>query len=161
MGTFTRKNMRNHPGKFRAYSIIPRCEIEETEVDALLGCESRQPNNFNLEIIRIRNKAIYMLISRHGFTLEQAMSLTLNDLDLIQKNIAVKNSEESNSYQLAMTEDTMNALVNYLRVRSPTKERRLFLVEHDSEKGNALGNTLMQQLNFREVLWTYDPKQSW
>lgn len=106
------------------------------------------PDNFFLEILKIRNKAIYMLMAKHGLNLGQVIELRLSDVDLKEKWVAVKQMNKSNPAYLTMTADTADALIKYLRVRSPSKENKLFLVEHTSERGTALNCTFGQQLFF-------------
>lgn len=106
------------------------------------------PDNLFLEILKIRNRAIYMLMARHGLNLGQVMELRLSDVDLKEKWLAVKHMDKANPDYFPMTTDTADALSKYLRVRSPSKETKLFLVEHNSERGNALNCSFGQQLFF-------------
>ena len=102
--------------------------------------------NLFLEIIRIRNKAIHMLLVKHGLNLSQVMELTLSDIDLSEKMLAIKPCLTTNPGNLTITSATAIALADYLRVRSPTKESKLFLVEQNLDRSSALHCTIGHQV---------------
>ncbi|MGI9537500.1 MAG: hypothetical protein ACR2PB_10535 [Desulfocapsaceae bacterium] len=99
-----------------------------------------------LEIINIRNQAIHLLISQHGLDMGQVMRLTLGDIDLTVKMIFIKPDGESDRRYLTLTNKTADALADYLRVRSPSAENKLFLLEQNLERSNALHQTIGQQI---------------
>ncbi len=101
-----------------------------------------------LEIIRIRNQAIHLLMVQHALDMNQVMGLTLRDIDLTTKMLAIKQTGESPRRYFTLTSDTANALADYLRVRSPSRENNLFLLEQNLERSNALQHTIGQQIFF-------------
>lgn len=105
-------------------------------------------DNLFLEIIRIRNQAIHQLMVEHGLNMGQVMKLTLSDIDLTKKLLAIKPSTESNPGYVTITSDTAISLADYLRVRSPSRESNLFLLEQNLERSNALHCTIGQQVFF-------------
>ena len=105
-------------------------------------------DNLSLEIIRIRNQAIRLLMVTHGLEMGQAVELTLSDIDLTTKMLAIKPNGESNRSYFTLTSETANALADYLRVRSPSRESKLFLLEQNFERSNALHFTIGQQVFF-------------
>ena len=101
-----------------------------------------------LEIIRIRNQAIRLLMVQHELDMGQVMELTLGDIDLTTKMLAIKQNGESHRRYFTLTNETAKALADYLRVRSPSKEKKLFLLEQNLERSNALQHTIGQQVFF-------------
>ena len=95
-----------------------------------------------LEIIRIRNRAIQALMTEHGLELNQIMDVSLSDIDLAQKRLGVKRGSDSDPGYYNLSSDTASALAHYLRVRSPSKEKRLFLSEHSSDRSCSLTSAI-------------------
>ena len=95
-----------------------------------------------LEIIRIRNRAIRALMTEHGLGLDQIMDVSLSDIDLAQKRLGVKRGSKSDPRYFTLSSDTASALAHYLRVRSPSEEKKLFLSEHSSGRSCALTSAI-------------------
>lgn len=124
--------------------LVKQDEIETSSPTITLSNSSSQTDNVFLEIIKIRNKAIFTLMDRHNLNLAQIMSLTLSDIDLEEKKLSVNVGNGPTPYISHITDETADGLAAYLRVRSPTKENKLFLMEHNSERGNALDCIIRQ-----------------
>ena len=98
-----------------------------------------------LEIIRIRNHAIRALMTEHGLELHQIMNVTLGDIDLFQKRLGLVQDRGSSPRYVILSNATATALAHYLRVRSPSCEKRLFLSEQTSDRDCSLTRTLEWQ----------------
>ena len=98
-----------------------------------------------LEIIRIRNHAIRALMTEHGLELHQIMNVTLGDIDLVAKKLGVEQDSDSTPRYVTLSDGTATALAHYLRVRSPSREKKLFLSERNTEGSCSLTSTLQWQ----------------
>ena len=98
------------------------------------------------EIIRIRNKAILTLMAEYGLDLGQVMEITLRDIDVNQKILAVKPGMAAGTGFFILSSHTATALAHYLRVRSPSKENKLFLSEDGSEENRSLTSAIERQI---------------
>jgi site-specific recombinase XerC len=98
-----------------------------------------------LEIIRIRNHAIRALMTEHGLELHQIMNVTLSDIDLAEKRLGIEQHSGSTSRYVALSNATAAALAHYLRVRSPSREKKLFLSEQTADRSCSLTRTFEWQ----------------
>ena len=98
-----------------------------------------------LEIIRIRNHAIRALMTEHGLELHQIMNVTLGDIDLVAKKLGVEQERESKPRYVTHSDGTAPALASYPRVRSPSREKKLFLSERNTDRSFSLIATLSWQ----------------
>ena len=98
-----------------------------------------------LEIIRIRNHAIRALMIEHGLELHQIMNVTLSDIDLTEKRLEVERHGGSTPRCVSLSHAAATALAHYLRVRSPSREKKLFLSEHTSDRSCSLTRTFEWQ----------------
>ncbi len=89
-------------------------------------------------IIKPRDRAIFMLMLRCGLRLEEVANLTVGDLDLKQRKIIVAKGKGGKGRVVYISNDALEALVRYLRVRISMKTRRLFLVEKGTCSGKGI-----------------------
>ena len=106
---------------------------------------SEHHDHLFLEIIRIRNYAIRALMTEHGLELHQIMNVTLSDIDLIQKRLGLEQDDDSTPHYVNLSNGTATALAHYLRVRSPSREKKLFLSEQTTDRSCSLTRTLEWQ----------------
>lgn len=102
-------------------------------------------DHLSLEIIRIRNHAIRSLMTDHGLELHQIMNVTLSDIDLDRKRLGVEQHSDAAPRYLSLSHATATALAHYLRVRSPSREKKLFLSEHATDRSCSLTRTIEWQ----------------
>jgi site-specific recombinase XerC len=98
------------------------------------------------EIAKIRNKAILTLMLEHDLELNQVMEITLSDIDVHNKRITIKPAMASMPGYAKLSHGTAAALANYLRVRSPSKEKKLFLSEGNSTMSSSLARAIEQKM---------------
>ena len=98
-----------------------------------------------VEIIRIRNHAIRALMTEHGLELHQIMNVTLGDIDLRQKRLGLVQDRDPTPRYVSLSNASATALAHYLRVRSPSREKKLFLNETTTDRSSSLTRTLEWQ----------------
>lgn len=92
-----------------------------------------------LDVIRKpRDRAIVMVMLRCGMRVEEVADLTLADIDLKRSRIIVRNGKGGKGRVVYISKDACSALIEYLRVRHPSKSKRVFLVEKGDCTGKAI-----------------------
>ena len=85
-----------------------------------------------------RDRAIFRIMLRCGLRVDEVANLHISDLDLKRNRIFVRNGKGRKERVVYVSRDAYEAIVNYLRLRSFSKAKRLFLVE----KGLHLGKPI-------------------
>lgn len=85
-----------------------------------------------------RDRAIFMLMLRCGLRLEEVANLTIGNLDLKQRKIIVARGKGGKGRVVYISNDALDALVKYLRVRISMRTRHLFLVEKGTCSGKGI-----------------------
>jgi len=101
--------------------------LREEEVERLL-CVTKS----------IRDKVMFMLMLRCGLRVEEVANLTLKALDLKRRRIYIYNGKGSKDRVVYISDDTLQALVDYLRVRTSSRAKKVFLVEKGTYKGKPI-----------------------
>jgi site-specific recombinase XerD len=96
---------------------LPR-HLKEERVDALFK---------NLK--GPRDNAIFMLMLRCGMRVEEVANLTLKVIDFKRRRILIEDGKGSKDRMVYMSNDALNAFLEYLRVRPASKVKKVFLVE--------------------------------
>ena len=103
---------------------LPR-HLRDEEVSVLLD-----------RITKPRDKAMVMVMLRCGLRVEELAHLQLADLDLRQSRIFVRHAKGGKQRVVYISNDAKQAIVDYLRVRGPSRTRGIFLVEKGIYTGN-------------------------
>jgi len=91
------------------------------------------------EVIRKpRDRAIFMLMLRCGLRVEEAAALSLGAMDLKRRKIIVAWGKGGKGRVVYISNDALDALVQYLRVRPSIRAKKLFLVEKGTYCGKAI-----------------------
>jgi len=85
-----------------------------------------------------RDYAIFIVMLRCGLRVEEVSNLTLGSLDLKRRRIYVFNGKGGKDRVVFISDDAYRALLNYLRVRPPTRVKQVFLVEKGTYKGKGI-----------------------
>jgi site-specific recombinase XerD len=85
-----------------------------------------------------RDRAIFRIMVRCGLRVDEVANLYISDLDLKRNRIFVRNGKGRKERVVYVSQDAYEAIINYLRVRSLSKAKKLFLVE----KGPYLGTPI-------------------
>jgi site-specific recombinase XerD len=86
----------------------------------------------------IRDRAIFMLMLRCGLRVEEVANLTLSAIDLKRGQILIFKGKGSKGRVVYFSKDTYEALVAYIKTRTPLKTEGLFLVEKGTYKGKEI-----------------------
>ena len=76
----------------------------------------------------LRDHAIFMLMLRCGLRVEEVAHLRLQDLDLAQRRIQVCRGKRGKDRIVYISHDAYRALLGYLKSRSSSKAKEVFLV---------------------------------
>jgi len=89
-------------------------------------------------IIGPRDRAIFMLMLRCGLRVEEVTHLTLQDLDLAQRRILVCRGKGNKDRVVYISHDTYRALHDYLKSRSSSRVKEVFLVGKGMYQGTPI-----------------------
>jgi site-specific recombinase XerD len=95
-------------------------------------------NRFFKVIQKIRDRAMFMIMLRCGLRVEEVANLTIRALDLPRSQLLVVNGKGSKDRVAYISNDASEALQSYLKIRSGSRARKVFLVE----KGNSRGKPI-------------------
>ena len=79
-----------------------------------------------------------MLMLRCGLRLEEVANLTISALDLKRRKIIIAKGKGGKGRVVYISNDALDALVQYLRVRLSMRTKSLFLVEKGTYYGKAM-----------------------
>jgi site-specific recombinase XerD len=85
-----------------------------------------------------RDVAMFILMLRSGLRVEEVASLTLRAIDFKRKMIVVFNGKFRKDRIVYFSEDTNNALQDYLKTRKSSRAKRIFLVQKGLYKGRPI-----------------------
>lgn len=85
-----------------------------------------------------RDIAMFKLMLRCGLRVEEVSNLTLGSIDLKRRRIMVQQGKGGKDRVVYISEDALDALNVYLRLRSHYRAKNVFLVEKGTYKGKAI-----------------------
>jgi site-specific recombinase XerD len=85
-----------------------------------------------------RDRAMFRVMLRCGLRVEEIANLYISDLDLKRNRIFIRNGKGGKDRVVYVSQDAYVAIVNYLRVRSLSKAKKLFLVEKGPYSGKPI-----------------------
>jgi len=85
-----------------------------------------------------RDRAIFMLMLRCGLRLEEASNLTLRAIDLRRAQLFIYEGKGGKDRVVYLSGDALEALSTYLKKRSSSRVKKVFLVEKGNYKGKPL-----------------------
>jgi site-specific recombinase XerD len=85
-----------------------------------------------------RDRAIFMVMLRCGLRLEEAANLTLRAIDLRRAQLFIYEGKGGKDRVVYLSDDALEALSVYLKKRSSSRVRKVFLVEKGDYKGKPL-----------------------
>jgi site-specific recombinase XerD len=90
------------------------------------------------QIQKLRDRAIFMLMLRCGLRVEEVAHLRLQDLDLAQRRILVCQGKGNKDRVVYISPDAERILRDYLKSRSSSKEKQIFLVNKGTCRGKPI-----------------------
>jgi site-specific recombinase XerD len=85
-----------------------------------------------------RDKAMFTLMLRCGLRVEEVAHLSLGNIDLKRRTLLIQDGKGAKDRIVYISNDALRALLEYIRVRSASKARKVFLVE----KGPCTGQSI-------------------
>jgi site-specific recombinase XerD len=85
-----------------------------------------------------RDRAMCMLMLRCGLRVGEVAKLTLRAIDFEHRRIVVLNGKGPKDRIVYFSDDTYEAIQDYLKIRPSTRVQKLFLVERSIHKGNPI-----------------------
>ena len=85
-----------------------------------------------------RDRAMFMIMLRCGLRVEEVANLTVRVIDLPRSQLIVLNGKGAKDRVVYISNDAREALHGYLKSRSSSRVRKLFLVEKGSFKGRPI-----------------------
>jgi site-specific recombinase XerD len=85
-----------------------------------------------------RDRAIFMLMLRCGLRVDEVAKLTVAALDLPRSQLFVYEGKGLKDRVVYLSQDASHALIDYLKVRPPTRAKRVFLVEKGRFRGKPI-----------------------
>ena len=92
-----------------------------------------------------RDTAMFMLMLRCGLRVAEVANLTFPAIDFERKRILVLNGKYRKDRIVYMSDDTIDSLHAYIKVRPSSKKRKVFLVQKGSYKGKSLSIRSIQK----------------
>ena len=89
-------------------------------------------------ISKPRDRAMFRVMLRSGLRVEEVANLHLRDLDLKRNRIFVRNGKGQKDRIVYVSGDAQKDVVSYLKVRPPSREQRVFLVEKGPYTGKPI-----------------------
>ncbi|MBK5101340.1 MAG: tyrosine-type recombinase/integrase [Desulfobacteraceae bacterium] len=89
-------------------------------------------------IKKLRDRAIFKVMLRCGLRVEEVSNLTFKAIDLKRRRIYVYNGKGGKDRVVYISNDAYLALISYLRVRPPSRAKKLFVVEKGTYRGRPI-----------------------
>ncbi len=89
-------------------------------------------------ITKARDRAMFMLMLRCGFRVEEVSNLSLAAMDLRRRRIYILNGKGSKDRVVYASKDAYDALMQYLKLRPRSRAKRVFLVEKGTYRGRPI-----------------------
>jgi len=85
-----------------------------------------------------RDRAMFVLMLRCGLRVEEVANLAIGVIDIKRKTIMVEDGKGAKDRIVYMSNDALQALAAYLRVRPASRARKIFLVEKGTCRGQPI-----------------------
>jgi len=85
-----------------------------------------------------RDRAMFILMLRSGLRVEELSKLTLDAIDFRRQRIAICNGKWQKERIVYFSDDALEALVSYLRIRPTSRAKRVFLAQKLPYRGKPL-----------------------
>ena len=95
-------------------------------------------DKFFKSIHKVRDRAIFKIMLRCGLRLEETANLTKEAVDLEQQQLIVYNGKGNKDRVAYISDDAIEVLLRYLKQRSSSRYKKIFLVEKGIHKGKPI-----------------------
>jgi site-specific recombinase XerD len=125
-GNFEHPNPVKYSYHLKMPKPLPR-NLQEKQIDLLLAT-----------IKNPRDRAIFLLMLRCGLRVSEVATLSLADIDPSRQRLTIHNSKWRKDRVVYISDDAIQALGDYLKIRPDTTAQNLFLVQKGTYRGLAL-----------------------
>jgi site-specific recombinase XerD len=87
---------------------------------------------------RPRDQAMFLLMLRCGVRVEEVANLSLDVIDFKRRRIIIRDGKWGKDRVVHVSNDALEALVDYLRIRPSSRTRKVFLVEKGTYRGQPI-----------------------
>lgn len=112
--------------RLRVPKPLPRA-LREEQVDELFAIIKSK-----------RDWAMFRLMLRCGLRVEEVANLSLGDIDIKQRRIMVLDGKGGKDRVVYISDDAVDGLITYLKLRSHRRVKKVFLVEKGDYKGRPI-----------------------
>lgn len=85
-----------------------------------------------------RDRAMFMLMLRCGLRVEEVANLTMGVIDVKRRTVLIEDGKGAKDRVVYMSNDVIQALAAYVRVRHASRAKKIFLSEKGSCKGQPI-----------------------
>lgn len=85
-----------------------------------------------------RDRAMFMLMVRCGLRVEEVANLAIGAIDVNRRTVLVEDGKGAKDRIVYMSNDALNTLATYLRVRPASRARKIFLAEKGTCRGQPI-----------------------
>jgi len=110
----------------RTSKPLPKC-LSEEDVTTLFGALRNK-----------RDRAMFMLMLRSGLRVEEVAALTFDAINVDRRSILIADPKWGKDRVVYVSDDALKAFLEYVKVKPPSRARRVFLVEKGSHRGKPL-----------------------
>jgi site-specific recombinase XerD len=110
----------------RTSKPLPRCLSEEHVTTLFRALRNK------------RDRAMFMLMLRSGLRVEEVAALTFNAINVERRSILIVEPKWGKDRVVYVSDDALRAFLEYLKVRPPSRAKRVFLVEKGIHRGKPL-----------------------
>jgi site-specific recombinase XerD len=89
-------------------------------------------------ITKRRDRAMFMLMLRCGLRVAEVSKVTLGSFDLRRRRLFVHQGKGRKDRVVYLSNDTLNSIIDYLKVRRRSKAKKFFLVEKGRHAGKPI-----------------------
>ena len=97
-----------------------------------------QVKNFFEVVNGPRDRAMFMLMLRCGLRVEEVANLAIGAIDVNRRTVLIEDGKGAKDRVVYMSNDALNVLAAYLRVRPASRARKIFLVEKGLCRGQPI-----------------------
>ena len=97
-----------------------------------------QVKNFFEVVKGPRDRAMFMLMLRCGLRVEEVANLAIGAIDVNRRTVLIEDGKGAKDRVVYMSNDALNVLAAYLRVRPASRARKIFLVEKGTCRGQPI-----------------------
>jgi len=117
---------------------VRRSHIQKMSRPLPRHLRDEQVEDFFKVVKGYRDKAMFILMLRCGLRVEEVANLTMGVIDVKRRTILVEDGKGGKDRIVYMSNDVLQSLLSYLKVRPASRARKIFLSEKGESKGQPI-----------------------